>query len=271
MQLQKSEIISAVVTAIITALLILFLCLFGMMAMRDVMDEGVEIAFGTEDGFGEQVPSPLPTTSPEPTTTTPAAPTPNPEELLTQDNPSVVMTEEERRKEKERNEEMAEQQRIEQERIKQEEAERKAEEERQRQEQIRQEKASKAAALTGSAFTNKGNGSGETSGDSQKGNPAGIGKSPEGVTGLNGRSLTTNRGRLIEPPYPGNQQGRVVIDIVVDSQGRVTSATINVGKTTIGDNAIRNQAIAAARKNRFSTIKGTAVAKGTITFNYKIK
>ncbi len=272
MKFQKSEKQSAIITSVITALLLLFLIIFGMTAVKNEIDEGVMVSFGAE-GFGEAMPSPPPTTSPEPTTTATATPTPQPEDpLLTQEDPSVAIDEEEKRKEQERNEQMAEERRKAEEERKRQEEERIAEEKRLEEQRIRQEKADAARKLTGSAFQNKGDGSGNTSGASQQGNPAGLGKSPEGVTGLNGRSLVSNKGKLIEPPYSGSQQGRVVVDIVVDVNGVVTSATINVGKTVgITDETLRRQSLEAAKKNRFSTVKGSAVARGTITFTYKIR
>ncbi len=269
MQLQDSQKKSAIITSIITIILFILLFFLSMEAFKNEVDEGVMVSFGV-DGYGEQMSTPLATTSPKPSVTPNAAPEPLPDDnLLTQEDPSVALEKEKKRQENERNEQLERERLKKEEEQRQEEERLRKEEERKIAEQIRQEKAAAAKALTGNAFSNKNSGSGTTTGDSMKGNPTGSGVSPDGgaAWSLKGRSLVSNNNRLYQPSYSGNQQGKIVISIRVDANGTVTSAEIATG-TTITDEQMRKASIDAARKNKFST--GGAIAIGTITFHFKL-
>ena len=75
-------------------------------------------------------------------------------------------------------------------------------------------------------------------------------------------------GKLAQPSYQSNEEGRIVVEIRVDASGTVVSASIATKGTTITDEALRNAAITAAKKNKFST--GGGVAIGTITYNFRL-
>ena len=269
MQLKKSEIQSGVATTIICIIILLILLFCGMTAHRNEMDEGVMISLGyADEGLGESMPSPTPApeVSPEPTPS-PAAPevsSPSEKDLMTQEDPSVVLEAEKKRKEAaEEAKRKAEEERIarekaEQERIAREKA---AEEARIKAEQ--EAKKNQASSLAGSAFQNKGKGQGQTKGETQQGNPVGEG-SFGGHTVSIGRKLL---GSLAQPSYQGNEEGRIVVEIRVDASGNVVSAAITKG-TTITNETLRNAAITAAKKNKFST--GGGVAIGTITYNFRL-
>lgn len=274
MQLKKSEIQSGVATTIICIIILLILLFCGMTAHKNEMDEGVMISLGyAEEGFGESVPNPTPTPAPEaapvPTPTPPpAAPevsTPSEEDLMTQEDPSVALEAEKKRKQAEEEaKRRAEEERIarekaEQERIAREKA---AEEARIKAEQ--EAKKNQASSLAGSAFQNMGKGQGQTKGEAQQGNPAGQGSQGGHSWSLNGRNLL---GKLAQPSYQSNEEGRIVVEIRVDASGNVVSATITKG-TTITNETLRNAAVAAAKKNKFST--GGGVAIGTITYNFRL-
>jgi TonB family protein len=109
-----------------------------------------------------------------------------------------------------------------------------------------------------------GKGQGQTKGETQQGNPAGQGSQGGHSWSLNGRDLL---GKLAQPSYQGNEEGRIVVEIRVDASGVVVSASIAKG-TTITDATLRNSAISAAKKNKFST--GGGVAIGTITYNFRL-
>lgn len=259
MQIQKSEIQSAVITAVICIIILLILLFCGMTAHKNEMDEGVIVSLGYADnGYGEQKPTPTPSPEPPANQVTPAAPKPTPvvpdEKLMTQEDPSVALEEERRRKRKE------EEQRIE--------AERREREAREAQEaKIRAEqeaKQKKAGALAGSAFQNKGSGQGNTQGNTQQGNPIGFGSQGGNSWSLSGRNLL---GKLAQPSYKGNQEGVIVVQIRVDASGNVTSASIATG-TTITDETMRQASLEAARKNRFSSDIGVAI--GTITYKFSL-
>ena len=106
MQLKKSEIQSGIATTIICIIILLILLFCGMTAHKNEMDEGVMISLGyADEGFGESMPNPTPApeAAPVPTPTPPpAAPevsTPTEEDLMTQEDPSVALEAEKKRKE----------------------------------------------------------------------------------------------------------------------------------------------------------------------------
>lgn len=254
MRVEKSEIQSAIATAIICIIILLILLFGGMTAHRNEMDEGVMISLGmAEDGYGEQTPTTEPSTIAQtPATAHSEKPTPQTnEKLMTQEDPSVALEAEKRRKEREA------------------EAQRKAAEEaeRARQAKIKAEqeaKQKKAGALAGSAFQNKGSGQGTTQGATQQGSAIGFGSQGGNSWSLSGRNLI---GRLAQPSYKGNQEGVIVVQIRVDASGNVTSANIATG-TTITDETMRKLSIEAARKNKFSSDTGVAI--GTITYKFSL-
>ncbi len=83
---------------------------------------------------------------------------------------------------------------------------------------------------------------------------------------LSGRSLV---GRLPVPTYGSNAEGRVVISIVVDDLGRVTSASMRTNGTTTTNSTLIEAARKAALKARF-TPSDEFVQSGTITYIFKL-
>ena len=123
----------------------------------------------------------------------------------------------------------------------------------------------------GSSMGNRGAG---TTGSGVQGSPTGnsnTGKST-GVGGvgswdLNGRSLT---GSLPIPVYNVQDEGRVVVTIVVNPSGRVISTSINKRTNTVST-ALRRAAEEAARKARFNVTDGVNNQTGTITYYFKLR
>lgn len=77
-------------------------------------------------------------------------------------------------------------------------------------------------------------------------------------------------GNLPLPSYSENESGKVVIKIVVDAGGNVTSASVQPRGTTVSSSRMRQAAQEAALKAKFST--GSAVAQeGTITYIFFLK
>jgi len=161
--------------------------------------------------------------------------------------------------------------RAEAERIKAEaEAKRKAEEAKKKAEA---EAAAKAADKVGGAFgKTRGNGNrGETTGEGVQG--VETGNAPRGATsGVGGTGTEARVGNrtavyLAKPAYPDNtSSGTVVVNIVVNKEGKVTSATVKSGTTSA---ALRNAALEAARKSTFSAGANNAES-GTITYKFKL-
>ena len=272
MKLKKSEIQSGIATTIICIIILLILLFCGMTAHRNEMDEGVMISLGyADEGFGESMPNPTPApeAAPIPTPTPPpAAPEvsiPSEEDLMTQEDPSVALEAEKKRKEAEEEaKRRAEEERIAREKAEQERIAREKAEEEARIKAEQEAKKNQASNLAGSAFQNMGKGQGQTKGETQQGNPAGQGSQGGHSWSLNGRNLL---GKLAQPSYQGNEEGRIVVEIRVDALGNVVSAAITKG-TTITNETLRNAAINAAKKNKFST--GGGVAIGTITYNFRL-
>ncbi len=104
---------------------------------------------------------------------------------------------------------------------------------------------------------------------SDRGTPGVRGKLGEGLTGdysLAGRSLI---GALPVPSYTAQAEGRVVIAIVVDEKGRVTSAGFQLANSTTNDSRLVNAAREAALKARFDQSE-EFVQGGTITYVFKM-
>ena len=100
-----------------------------------------------------------------------------------------------------------------------------------------------------------------------KGNPLGHCNSCGNSWSLNGRSIV---GAL---PAPGNdfkQEGKVVVNITVDKEGKVISAVVGPG-STVSDYVTQQLAIKAALKAKFNVVDRPDKEMGTITYHFKFK
>lgn len=271
---KKAKIASGLLTTLIMALILLLLWYIVIDAPHQTEEEGVEVAFGdSEDGGGyEQDAIPVPA---EPVTQAPPptqqAPSDN-DLVVQEDEESLALARqrEEEQKKRAEQEELVRKQREEQARL---EAERRAEEqrlaeERARQAAVEQEKRDKAAALGGLFGNNQQGvtGSGTTQGASQQGSQNPVGR---GTVGGNSWSLAgRNIKALPKPSTQFNQEGRVVVNIQVNSAGKVISATVGEG-TTVSDYQTRQVALEAARKAEFSPSENK-IQVGTITYTFKL-
>lgn len=106
------------------------------------------------------------------------------------------------------------------------------------------------------------------------GNPASDNYDGNGGTGTSGisiRSGLSNRNFMGGRSFTGkfNENAKVALDIVVNRDGHVTSASVNPKGTTTTNSTILGIAIRKAKTLRFS--KGTVDAQtGTIVFNFKL-
>jgi TonB family protein len=89
-----------------------------------------------------------------------------------------------------------------------------------------------------------------------------------GSFSLSGRTLGTSG--LPRPAYVIQDEGRIVVNITVNPQGRVIFAEIGRG-TTIDNEAMRRSALEAARRASFNSIEGTHNQSGAITYVFNLK
>ncbi len=83
---------------------------------------------------------------------------------------------------------------------------------------------------------------------------------------LSGRYLV---GNLPRPAYNADVEGRVVIRITVDGEGRVTSAVYEQAGSTTNHGELVGAARTAALKARF-TASGADIQTGTITYIFRL-
>jgi TonB family protein len=113
-----------------------------------------------------------------------------------------------------------------------------------------------------------------TAGSGIQGNPqsaSSVGSSAGsgyGEFSLGGRTLGPSG--LPRPAYSVQEEGRIVVNITVDTQGNVIFAEIGKG-TNIDNDNMRKSAVEAARKARFNSIGGNNNQSGTITYRYSLK
>lgn len=259
---EKSKIIATVGTAIVMFLLFLLLWFVYLGAPVVPEDEGIEVALGNaEEGGGyESMENPMSA----PSTSAPAASTPSNNDILTQEDESLVVpptVEDEKRKAEA--EALRRQQREAAERA---EAERIAKEKALAEQRAKEQAAIDKANAFGSLFGTNGSeatGSGNSTGNSQKGNPVGHGSSGGNSWSLAGRSCKG----IPKPSTNFQQEGVVVVDIQVNAAGDVVSAKVGNG-TNISDKTTQQIALDAARKAKFS--EGTnSIQIGTITYTFK--
>mgnify|MGYP000960301022 CR=1 FL=1 len=90
-----------------------------------------------------------------------------------------------------------------------------------------------------------------------------------GGASLAGRSL---QAALPRPDYGAREEGRVVIEIMVDRQGRVTDATYRSSGSTTQNSTLINAALRAARQARFNEDENAAISqRGTITYSFRMQ
>ena len=117
----------------------------------------------------------------------------------------------------------------------------------------------------GTADAGSGN-QGDVRGNSGTGIQTGAGG--YGEFALDGRSL--GPGGLPKPSYSVQEEGRIVINVIVDPKGNVILAEIGRG-TNIDHATMRRSALEAAKKAKFNAISGSNNQSGTITYKYNLK
>lgn len=283
--MKKSKITGIVGTVVVH--LIILLLLFWLTLSRPAVQEegGVPVMLGnTEMAAGDADPYTLTEVDvlPQPESAVPSEPEmtePAPEQpMITQDDePSIQVKKEQPKKQEKPKKEQPKKETVTQKPqtpvakpAEKTEAEKRAEAERAAAEAA----ASKIAGAfgKGSKMGSKGNAAsgsgfqGSPTGNSDTGKTSGTGG--YGTFDLNGRSL--GPGGLPVPVYNVQDEGRVVVTIVVDPSGRVISTSINKRTNTVNP-ALRRAAEEAARRARFNEVDGVNNQSGTITYYFKLK
>ncbi|MCR5312525.1 MAG: TonB family protein [Bacteroidaceae bacterium] len=268
---KNQKIISASVSIILHCLLFLLLFFLTLKsAEKEDIEDGIPVMLGeVEDAGGADIGGmPVPDA---PAEVPQAAPVPEvaDEPLITQEaEPTIAVDEAKVKAEEEAKRKAAEAAAAA-------EAKRKAEEEAARK-KAEAEAAAKAAVnnKVAGAFgssKNKGN-SGNTSGEGAQGSKTGNANfgatSGVGGTGTSYAVGSRTHKHLAKPSYTdASSEGTVVVSIVVDAVGKVSSASIKSSTTTSA--ALRNAALSAARQSTFTA--GQQLESGTITYKFKLK
>lgn len=117
----------------------------------------------------------------------------------------------------------------------------------------------------GNGTGNQGNPEGDPNALSHHGSPDGGGNSYN----LGGRGL---KGGLPRPVYPGNEQGKVVVEIFVDRFGSVVKANAGIKGSTILSKPYLDAAYNAAIKAKFDPKPDAPeLQRGTITYKFSLQ
>ena len=267
----KQQLHGALGTLVFHIVVLLILLLVGINMPPKEQEVGVPVIMGNVDeaaGGGYQFTEVKVAPEPARPTTPPVQPKAE-EPMITQaDEPSLELPDTPKTLEEKPEQKSAE-----------EEAAEKAAQEAERQRLEAERIAREASERMASAFSkgNKAKGGGEDEGEkegtvgSPEGNQttgitAGIGG--YGTFDLNGRSL--GKEGLPRPEYNVQDEGRVVVNITVNPQGRVIAASINQ-RTNTANAALRQAAIKAASQAEFNAVSSVNNQMGTITYYFKLR
>ena len=290
--MKKSKIAGIIGTLLLHVLLLLFLWWYTLSLPPQQEEGGVPVMLGnTELAQGDADPytmtevDVLPQPEAEVPEEVPASPEPEVKQpLITQHEESPVkVKKEEPKKEapKKKEEKKVEKKKETPKEVKPEKPKEQPKEKTEAEKRAEAERAAAAAASSkiagafgkGSKMGSKGDGQsgtgiqGSPTGNSDTGKATGVGVSGEYELG-NDRKV--GPGGLPMPIYNVQDEGRVVVTIVVNPQGRVVSTGITKGTNT-ANKQLREAAEDAARKARFNTISGVDNQSGTITYYFKLK
>ena len=296
MKLTKDDIKALIISIIVHILIFLYLYFGVLKTIIPVKDDGIFVNFGDAlagAGFFEPQQPASAQIEQEIPPIPPVQPDAGKKNLITQDEEETVHIPENRRDRITANSERLRENRKTEEQIRLEEAEKRRVEEQKKQEKAINSRISNAFGNNqGTSPNNSGNTGNQTSsglaensvrnamsqgdaavGTGNQGSPFGNSDSGpnEGVGGFGSFSLsgrTLREGGLQRPDYSAQEEGKIVIDIIVDNYGNVISAAIGRG-TSIDDISMRNSAIQAARRAKFNRIQSTNNQNGTITYIYK--
>lgn len=270
----QSHIIAFFGTLLSLCLIVLLLWFLKLTAPVYEEEEGIVVSFGNaEEGGGMPDVSHLDETTQVEQIPMPSLPTlPSDNDFIVQDDEESLALKKQSIEESKRKaeEEALKRRRREEEALAQSEriAREKALAEKKAKEQEAIENANQFAALFGQAGTTEGaNGETEaTNATSGTGNPSG-----KGYGSINNTTWTLDGRDCKHIPKPSeefNQTGRVVVNIIVDATGNVTSASVGDG-SNISDRETQRLALESARNAKFT--KGDSSQRGTLVYIFTDK
>lgn len=258
MTLSKDNTIALTGTIIVHLGLLVLLLFFGLESSKPAGEEGLLVNFGNVDeASGMFEPAGIEAGLVGSAPAVESVQIEKTEELMNQNIEKSVTLAEQKKKEVEQN-------RIDEQRLRLQQ-EHKASE-------IRKQTASVFAKSSGQAGSqgtsatgtgNQGSTEGSVLSTNTKGGGYGLGN-----FSLSGRSID---GALPLPSYSIQEEGIVVVQIVVNPKGNVISAAISLQGTNTDNGTLRSAALSAARLARFNTIQGNQNQGGTITYQYRLK
>ena len=280
--MKQSKVTGIIGTLVFHVLVLLLLFFFKLVVPEQEEEGGVPVMLGNmELAQGSSDPYTMTEVDviPKQESSAPEIAEPEPEveqPIITQTDEPSIQIKEEKKEEKKKSEDKEK-------KVEEKPVEPKVEKPKEKTEAEKRAEAEKAAAEAaaskiagafgkGSMMGSKGD---ATSGEGAQGNPQGNSSTGnntgDGVSrtfDLNGRSLGS--GGLPVPVYNVQEEGRVVVTIVVNPAGQVISTSINKRTNTVNP-ALRKAAEEAARKARFNAVDDVNNQSGTITYDFKLK
>jgi TonB family protein len=291
---QRAKIYGVIGTILFHIVFLLLLWFLVMLRIVPDEEEGLAVRLGTGGGgdggssdFFEPVPAYEAPDLPLPPVLAPLSS--GEEELQTQNVEESVSLPDSRKKKSEeeiRREQELRTQQQQQELVRQEELRKIAEARAQQEAQDRraQEIGNQARNVFGGNGAGGSGGSSSSSGQGGGGQGSGTPGNPFGspdATGTEGSGKGTGsssyslagrelNGALVRPSYSVYEEGKIVVNIIVDKDGAVINAEVGSG-TNLDNPTLRNAAKEAARKTKFNKITADKNQSGTITYLFKLQ
>lgn len=136
----------------------------------------------------------------------------------------------------------------------------------------------KRALFPGKAVGTTSSSEGESQGKGNQGDPAGEPDGSHAGTGMGDSGISFDlRGRRpvgeVRPNYKGNERGRHVVKVrvTVNPSGEVVSAVQQAQGSTTNSRSFVDEALRAARKQRFTPSDGENLQTGVITYVFNVR
>jgi len=267
-------------TILFHALLFLAFIFLGLTYIEPPEEEGIVVNFGdSQTGLGEEEPAPSNNPVEEQEQVTPSnsqssSTQKSKEEALTQEEIATLSVEAKRKKEEKERKAVEEKNRLEEQR-------RIAEENKRKEEEARRKKAESDKLFSGSFGKNNGNSNSQgvngvpgNQGD-PNGTPGADNYGPGGPGGDGKIGFSLSGRKMVQKPIineTSQDQGKVVVKIIVDKYGKVTKATAGEKGTTATSSYLKKISEEAALKTKFDANPNAAEEQvGTMTFTFKLE